>query len=188
MTTINRGTLLELVRNRPLLAAELLGDAFATGDEEPAGGKALLWRFPRQDHMSHDHVGPDHMSHDHVGPDHMSEDGPVLAARYREIVADARRARAHRAEAVLAGLIAFLRARVREDLDQARRTADAGEPGSHKLERDLAAKRSRLDYLESVLVKELYLAIEEHAQAEHLLRLEASAYNWHADYQEAWRP
>lgn len=46
MTTINRGTLLELVRNRPLLAAELLGDAFATGDEEPAGGKALLWRFP----------------------------------------------------------------------------------------------------------------------------------------------
>ncbi|NJP26278.1 hypothetical protein FLW53_19140 [Microbispora sp. SCL1-1] len=183
MTTINRGTLLELVRNRPLLAAELLGDAFATGDEEPAGGKALLWRFPRQDHMSQDR-----MSHDHVGPDHMSADGPVLAARYREIVADARRARAHRAEAVLAGLIAFLRARVREDLDQARRNADAGEPGSHKLERDLAAKRSRLDYLESVLVKELYLAIEEHAQAEHLLRLEASAYNWHADYQEAWRP
>lgn len=168
MTTINRGTLLELVRNRPLLAAELLGDAFATGDEEPAGGKALLRRFPRQDHMS--------------------ADGPVLAARYREIVADARRARTQRAEAVLAGLIAFLRARVREDLEQARKTADAGQPGSHKLERDLAAKRSRLDYLESVLVKELYLAIEEHAQAEHLLRLEATAYNWHADYQDAWRP
>ncbi|MEU8175572.1 hypothetical protein AB0C14_22045 [Microbispora hainanensis] len=168
MTTINRGTLLELVRNRPLLAAELLGDAFATGDEKPAGGKTLLRRFPRQDHTS--------------------ADGSVLAARYREIVADARRARAHRAEAVLAGLIAFLRARVREDLDQARTTADAGQPGSHKLERDLAAKRSRLDYLESVLVKELYLAIEEHAQAEHLLRLEATAYNWHADYQDAWRP
>jgi len=89
---------------------------------------------------------------------------------------------------VLAGLIAFLRARVNEGLEQTHRTAQTGEPGSHKVVRDLAAKRSRLDFLESVLVKELYLAIEEHAQAEHLLRLEASAYNWHAGYRDAWRP
>jgi hypothetical protein len=36
-----------------------------------------------------------------------------------------------------------------------------------------------VDFLESVLVNELYLALEEHARAERLLKLEASAYNWH---------
>ncbi|XVQ82107.1 hypothetical protein ACQP2K_24940 [Microbispora siamensis] len=168
MTTINRGTLLELVRNRPLLAAELLGDALAAGDEEPTDGRALLRRFPR--------------------PELMSTDEPALAARYREIVADARRARAHQAETVFAGLIAFLRARINEGLEQAHGAADAGERNSHKAERDLGAKRDRVDFLESVLVNELYLALEEHAQAEHLLKLEASAYNWHTDYRDAWRP
>ncbi|WP_169945350.1 hypothetical protein [Microbispora sp. H11081] len=168
MTTINRGTLLELVRNRPLLAAELLGDALAADEDEPLGGGALLRRLPR--------------------PELMSTDEPALAARYREIVADARRARAHHTEAALEGLIAFLRARVDEGLDQAHKTAEAGEPDWRQAERDLAAKRNRVDYLESVLVNELYLALEEHAQAEHLLKLEASAYSWHADYQDDWRP
>ncbi|MEV4460705.1 hypothetical protein [Microbispora sp. NPDC049633] len=168
MTTINRGTLLELVRNRPLLAAELLGDALAAGDEETAGGGTLLRRLPR--------------------PELTGTDEPALAARYREIVADARRARAHQAESVFEGLIAFLRARIAEDLNQVDTSADAGEPDSHKVERDLTAKRNRVDFLESVLVGELYLALEEHAQAEHLLKLEASAYNWHADYQDKWRP
>ncbi|TQS19234.1 hypothetical protein [Microbispora sp. KK1-11] len=168
MTTINQGTLLELVRNRPLLAAELLGDALAAGDEEPIDRRALLRRFPRRELVS--------------------TDEPALAARYRGIVPDARRARSHQAETVFEGLIAFLRARINEGLDQARGAADAGEPNSHKAERDLAAKRDRVDFLESVLVNELYLALEEHAQAEHLLKLEASAYNWHTDYQDAWRP
>ncbi|MEV4325893.1 hypothetical protein [Microbispora rosea] len=168
MTTINRGTLLELVRNRPLLAAELLGDALGVGDEEPPGGGAFLRRFPRLELTS--------------------TDEPALTVRYRGIVAGARRARAHQAEAVFEGLIAFLRARIAEGLDEARRAVDAGEPDTHKAERDLGAKRDRVNLLESVLVDELYLAIEEHAQAELLLRLEASAYNWHADYQDAWRP
>ncbi|WP_157545425.1 hypothetical protein [Microtetraspora fusca] len=65
---------------------------------------------------------------------------------------------------------------------------DAGEPGWRKAERDLAAKRDRVSFLESVLVNELYLSVEEHAQAEHLLKLEASAYDWHAHYQDDWRP
>ncbi|XVQ89180.1 hypothetical protein ACQP2K_17720 [Microbispora siamensis] len=168
MTTIDRGTLLELVRNRPLLAAELLGDALAAGDEEPTDGRALLRRFPR--------------------PELMSTDEPALAARYRKIVAEARRARVHQAGALFEGLIAFLRARIVEDLDQVDKATDAGEPDSHKAERDLAAKRDRVDFLESVLVNELYLALEEHFQAEHLLRLEASAYNWHSDYQDGWQP
>lgn len=168
MTTINRGTILELVRNRPLLAAELLGDALAAGDEEVPDGGALLRRISRQELAVADEL--------------------TLASRYREIVADARRVRAQQAEALFKGLIAFLRARIGEELDRAYRIADAGEPDAYKTERDLSAKRSRVDYLESVLVNELYLTIEEHAQAEHLLKLEASAYNWHTDYQDAWRP
>ncbi|MEU6408248.1 hypothetical protein [Microbispora sp. NPDC046933] len=168
MTTIDRGTLLELVRNRPLLAAELLGDALAAGDEDPTDRGAFLRRLPRLELTS--------------------TDEPALAARYREIVADARRARAHQTEAVFEGLIAFLRARIAEGLDQAHRAVDAGEPDSHKAERDLSAKRDRVNFLESVLIDELYLAIEEHAQAEHLLKLEASAYDWHDDYQDAWQP
>ncbi|MEU6428759.1 hypothetical protein ABZ860_22945 [Microbispora sp. NPDC046973] len=168
MTRIDRGTLLELVRNRPLLAAELLGDALAADGAEPGDGERLRRRFP--------------------WPELTSTDEPALAARYREIVADARRARAQQAEAVFEGVIAFLRTRIAEDLDQARRAADAGRPDSHKAERDLGAKRDRVDFLESVLVNELYLALEEHAQAAHLLKLEASAYNWHTDYQDGWRP
>ncbi|MEU7913905.1 hypothetical protein [Microbispora bryophytorum] len=168
MTTINRGTLLELVRNRPLLAAELLGDALASGGEEPIDRGALLRRLPR--------------------PELTSTDEPALAARYREIVTDARRARAHQAEAVFEGLIAFLRARIGEGPDQTYGAADAGKRDSRKAERDLAAKRDRVNFLESVLVNGLYLALEEHAQAEHLLKLEASAYNWHTDYQDAWQP
>ncbi|MBB2740713.1 UNVERIFIED_ORG: hypothetical protein FHR35_000533 [Microbispora rosea subsp. rosea] len=168
MTRIDRGTLLELVRNRPLLAAELLGDALAAGDEEPGDAETHRRRFPRLELTS--------------------TDEPALAARYREIMADARRARAHQGKAVFAGLIAFLRARIAEDLNRAYKAADAGERNSHKAERDLGAKRDRVDFLESVLVNELYLALEEHAQAEHLLKLEASAYNWHTDYQDDWQP
>ncbi|ETK36577.1 hypothetical protein [Microbispora sp. ATCC PTA-5024] len=168
MTTINRGTLLELVRNRPLLAAELLGDALAAGDEEPIDRGAFLRRFPRLELTGRDES--------------------TLAARYREIVADARRARAHQAQVVSEGLIAFLRARIAESLDQGHGAVDTGEPDAHKAERDLTAKRDRVRFLESVLVNELYLAIEEHAQAEHLLRLEASAYDWHDDYQDLWQP
>ncbi|MEU6408837.1 hypothetical protein [Microbispora sp. NPDC046933] len=167
MTTIDRGTLLELVRNRPLLAAELLGDALAADGEEASDEETLRRRFPRLELTS--------------------TDEPALAARYREIITDARRARRHQAEAVFEGLIAFLRARIAEDLD-AYRAADAGKPDSHKVEQDLAAKRNRVDFLESVLVNELYLALEEHAQAEHLLKLEAFAYNWHTDYQDDWQP
>ncbi|MBD3143000.1 hypothetical protein [Microbispora bryophytorum] len=165
MTTINRGTLLELIRNRPLLAAELLGDALASGGEEPFDRGTLLRRLPP-----------------------LERDEPALAARYREIVADARRARAHQAETVFEGLIAFLRARIGEGPDQTYGAADAGKRDSRKAERDLAAKRDRVNFLESVLVNGLYLALEEHAQAEHLLKLEASAYNWHTDYQDAWQP
>lgn len=167
MTPPGRAKILELVRNRPLLAAELLGDALAE-DGEPIDAKMLRRRLAR------------------LGL--ASTDAPALAARYREIMAEARRARAHQAGAVAEGLIAFLRARIAEDSDQADGAADAGEPGWHKAERDLTAKRDRVDFLESVLVNELYLAIEEHAQAEHLLKLEASAYNWHADYLDAWQP
>ncbi|GAB3892869.1 hypothetical protein GCM10027612_41300 [Microbispora bryophytorum subsp. camponoti] len=118
----------------------------------------------------------------------LERDEPALAARYREIVADARRARAHQAETVFEGLIAFLRARIGEGPDQTYGAADAGKRDSRKAERDLAAKRDRVNFLESVLVNGLYLALEEHAQAEHLLKLEASAYNWHTDYQDAWQP
>ncbi|WP_432920965.1 hypothetical protein ACQPZZ_21450 [Microbispora sp. CA-135349] len=168
MTTINRGTLLELVRNRPLLAAELLGDALAAGDGEPIDKGTLLWRLPR--------------------PEPAGTDEPALTSRYREIVTEARRSRARVAEVLSEDLIPFLRARIDEGLDQAHKATDAGEPGWHKAERDLTAKRDRVDFLESVLVHELYLAIEEHAQAEHLLRLEAAAYNWHTDYQDDWRP
>ncbi|MGI5157440.1 hypothetical protein [Microbispora sp. CA-102843] len=168
MTTIDRGTLLELVRNRPLVAAELLGDALAAGEEGSNDEGPPQRRFPRLEHTS--------------------TDEPALAARYREIMADARRTRAHQTGVMSEGLIAFLRARIAEDLDQAHKAADAGGPDRHKAERDLAAKRDRVDFLESVLVDELYLALEEHAQAEHLLKLEASAYNWHTDYQDGWRP
>jgi hypothetical protein len=168
MTRIDRGTLLELVRNRPLLAAELLGDALAADGEGPGDGET------DRRHLSR--------------PALTSTDEPALAARYREIMADARKARAHQAEAVFGGLIAFLRARIAEDLHRAYSAADAGEPNSHRAERDLGAKRDRVDFLESVLVDELYLALEEHAQAEHLLKLEASAYNWHTDYQDDWQP
>lgn len=168
MTTIERGTLLELVRNRPLLAAELLGAALAAGAEEPVDEGTLQRRFPQLRLTS--------------------ADESALAARYREIVADARRARAHQAEVMFGGLITFLRARIHEGLDQAHRACDAGEPGWYKTERDFAAKRDRVDFLESVLVNELYLTIEEHAQAEHLLKLEASAYSWHDDYQDEWHP
>lgn len=168
MMTADRAKILELVRNRPLLAAELLGDALAEGGEERIDEEPPRWRFSRLDLTSGDE--------------------PALSARYREIMAEARRARAHQAGAVFEGLIAFLRARVAEDLDQADRAADAGKPGWHKAERDLTAKRDRVNFLESVLVNELYLAIEEHAQAEHLLKLEASAFDWHNDYQDTWQP
>ncbi|MEU7880074.1 hypothetical protein [Microbispora bryophytorum] len=164
MTTADRAKILELVRNRPLLAAELLGDALAE-DGEPIKAEMLRRRLPRLKLASTD-----------------------ASTHYRGIMADAYRAPAHLAEAVFVGLIAFLHARIAEALDQAHRAADAGEPGWHKAERDLTAKRDRVDFMESVLVNELYLAIEEHAQAEHLLKLEASAYDWHDDYQGAWQP
>jgi hypothetical protein len=168
MTRIDRGTLLELVRNRPLLAAELLGDALAADGEGPGDGETDRRRLSRLALTS--------------------TDEPALAARYREIMADARKARAHQAEAVFGELLAFLRARIAEDLHRAYGAADAGKPNSHKAVRDLGAKRDRVDFLESVLVNEFYLALEEHAQAEHLLKLEASAYNWHTDYRDDWQP
>ncbi|MBE3011900.1 hypothetical protein IL992_22255 [Microbispora sp. NEAU-D428] len=168
MTTINRGTLLELVRNRPLLAAELLGDALAAGHDEPHDEETLRRRFPWLERTS--------------------TDEPTLASRYREIVAEARRSRTRVGEVLSEDLIPFLRARIDEDLDHLHTAAHEGGPDRRKAERDLTAKRDRVDFLESVLVDELYLAIEEHAQAEHLLRLEAAAYNWHTDYQDAWRP
>ncbi|GAA0402894.1 hypothetical protein GCM10009530_63580 [Microbispora corallina] len=85
-------------------------------------------------------------------------------------------------------LIAFLHARH----DDARRAMleaqDADEPGWYQAERDLQAKRARLKYLEFVLAGH-HLAVEEHAQAEHLLRLEAAAYDWHPDYRsDEWLP
>ncbi|WP_182904091.1 hypothetical protein [Microbispora sp. H10830] len=150
MTTADRAKILELVRNRPLLAAELLGDALAE-DGEPIDAEMLRRRLARLELASTD------------APTHR-----------RGITADA-----HLPDAEFEGLIAFLHARIAEGLDQAHRAADAGEPGWPKAERDLAAKRDRVDFMESVLVNELYLAIEEHAQAEHLLKLEASAYDWH---------
>lgn len=164
MTTADRAKILELVRNRPLLAAELLGDALAE-DGEPIDAEMLRRRLARLELASTD------------APTH-----------HRGITADAHRAPAHLPDAEFEGLIAFLHARITEGLDQAHRAADAGEPGWPKAERDLAAKRDRVDFMESVLVNELYLAIEEHAQAEHLLKLEASAYDWHDDYQDAWQP
>ncbi|GAB3142701.1 hypothetical protein [Microbispora hainanensis] len=168
MTAIDRGALLELVRARPLLAAELLGAALAGGEEEPIDGEALRRRFPCTDLAS--------------------TDAPTLAAPYPGTMAGTGRARAHEAGAAFARLIAFLRARIEEGLDQADSATDAGEPGTHKAERDLAAKRDRMDFLESVLVHGLYLTVEEHLQAEHLLKLEAAAYDWHDDYQDAWQP
>lgn len=168
MTPIDRGTLLELVRNRPLLAAELLGAALGAGDEEPAEGEPPRRRM--------------------AWLELTSTDDPTLASRYREIMAAARRSRARAGEVLSEGLIPFLRARIDEDLDQAHTAAHEDGADRHKAERDLTAKRNRVDFLESVLVRELYLAIEEHAQAEHLLRLEAAAYNWHTGYQDEWRP
>ncbi|MBP2706840.1 hypothetical protein JOL79_23825 [Microbispora sp. RL4-1S] len=168
MTRIDRGTLLELVRNRPLLAAELLGEALDACAEEPVGGEELRRRIPRLELTSADET--------------------ALAARYREIMAEARRYREHLADVVFQDLIAFVRARIDEGLYRARRAANAGQRDGHKAERDLAAKRDRVNYLESVLVNQLYLALEEHAQAEHLLKLEAYAYTWHPDYREDWLP
>ncbi|MFF3666194.1 hypothetical protein [Microtetraspora malaysiensis] len=168
MTTMDRETLLELVRNRPLLAAELLWTAVSMSDEEPIDAHALRRRPPWTGLTS--------------------TDEPALAARYREMMSEARRSRAQSGSVLHEGLIAFLHARIAEDLDQAHRSAEAKDPGWRKAERELAAKRNRVNFLESVLVDELYLAVEEHAQAEHLLKLEASAYDWHADYEDDWRP
>lgn len=168
MTAIDRGALLELVRARPLLAAELLGAALAVGEEEPIDGEALRRRFP--------------------GTDFTSSDEPALASRYREVLAEARRSRARLSSVMFEPLIAFLFARIDEEPDQAYAAADAGEPGWHKAEQDLDAKRHRVRFLKSVLVRGLYLTVEEHLQAEHLLKLEAAAYDWHTDYQDAWRP
>lgn len=52
---------------------------------------------------------------------------------------------------------------------------------------DLAAKSKRLDYLENVQ-RGSWIDAGEHEQAEHLLRLEAAAYNWHPDYRHEWLP
>ncbi|MEU8172217.1 hypothetical protein AB0C14_05030 [Microbispora hainanensis] len=168
MTAIDRGALLELVRAHPLLAAELLGAALAADVEEPIDGEALRRRFPRVAFTS--------------------TDEPALASRYREVLAEARRSRAQLSSVMFEPLIAFLLARIDEELDQAYAAADAGEPGWHKAEHDLDAKRHRVRFLESVLVHGLYLTVEEHIQAEHLLKLEAAAYDWHDDYQDAWQP
>ncbi|WP_328854127.1 hypothetical protein OHB01_26825 [Microbispora hainanensis] len=168
MTAIDRGALLGLVRARPLLAAELLGAVLAAGGKGPIDGEALRRRLPWTDLAS--------------------TDAPTLASPCQGIMADACRARAHEAGAAFEGLIAFLRARIAEGFDQADSAADDGEPGVHKAERDLAAKRDRMDFLESVVVHGLYLTVEEHLQAEHLLKLEASAYDWHDDYEDAWQP
>ncbi|OPG12531.1 hypothetical protein [Microbispora sp. GKU 823] len=46
---------------------------------------------------------------------------------------------------------------------------------------------ARLKFLDSV-VGGSYTEVGEHAQAEHLLKLEATAYDWHPDYQDDWRP
>ncbi|MGI5489626.1 DUF6221 family protein [Microtetraspora malaysiensis] len=51
---------------------------------------------------------------------------------------------------------------------------------------DLAAKQDRLKYL-AHMVGGSWVDAAEHAQAEHLLRLEASAYDWHEDYRTEWR-
>ncbi len=51
---------------------------------------------------------------------------------------------------------------------------------------DLAAKRERLTYLAHVVYGS-WVDVGEHAQAEHLLRLEAAAYGWHSDYRPEWR-
>ncbi|WP_433216428.1 DUF6221 family protein [Microtetraspora malaysiensis] len=52
---------------------------------------------------------------------------------------------------------------------------------------DLAAKQDRLKYLAHVAGGSRVDA-GEHAQAEHLLRLKAAAYDWHEDYRPEWRP
>ncbi len=51
---------------------------------------------------------------------------------------------------------------------------------------DIAAKKDRLTYLAHV-VSGSWADVGEHAQAEHLLRLEAVAYDWHSDYLPEWR-
>ncbi|WP_067181461.1 DUF6221 family protein [Microtetraspora niveoalba] len=51
---------------------------------------------------------------------------------------------------------------------------------------DLTAKKHRLKYLAHV-VGGSWVDVGEHAQAEHLLRLEAAAYDWHSDYRPEWR-
>ncbi|MFF4779560.1 DUF6221 family protein [Microtetraspora fusca] len=52
---------------------------------------------------------------------------------------------------------------------------------------DLVAKQDRLKYLTHVAGGS-WVDAGEHAQAEHLLRLEAAAYDWHEDYRPEWRP
>ncbi|MEV0975058.1 DUF6221 family protein [Microtetraspora glauca] len=52
---------------------------------------------------------------------------------------------------------------------------------------DLAAKQDRLKYLAHVLGGS-WVDVGERAAAEHLLRLEAAAYDWHEDYRPEWRP
>ncbi len=52
---------------------------------------------------------------------------------------------------------------------------------------ELAVKQDRLKYLAHVVDGSRGDA-GKRAQAEHLLRLEAAAYDWHEDYRPEWRP
>ncbi|WP_182882192.1 MULTISPECIES: hypothetical protein [unclassified Microbispora] len=166
MATLDHETLLGIVRNRPLLAVELLRAAAFVGEDEPADGEAIVLRFPWTRLAG--------------------TEEPALAARYREIIAAARRTRANLGESMFGELIAFVNARIEEGMHQTDLAAETG-VRDWRAEQDLQAKRERVAFLESVLLDDLYLAVEEHTQAEHLLKLEASAYSWHDDYQDDWR-
>ncbi|GAA4206445.1 hypothetical protein [Microbispora amethystogenes] len=165
MATLDHETLLGIVRNRPLLAVALLRAAAFVGEDEPADGEAIVLRFPWTRLAS--------------------AEEPALAARYREIIAAARRTRANLGESMFGEIIAFLNARIEEGLHHTDLIARKG-VRDWRAERDLWAKRARVAFLESILLDDFYLAVEEHSQAEHLLKLEAAAYNWHDDYQDDW--
>ncbi|MCT9931530.1 hypothetical protein N5079_15035 [Planotetraspora sp. A-T 1434] len=86
-------------------------------------------------------------------------------------------------------LIVFIRARLDEAARGSIDDATSAEALAAYLreERDLAAKRGRLNYLAHILGGGL-IDVGERAQAEHLLRLEAAAYDWHPGYRDEWRP
>ncbi|WP_433214843.1 hypothetical protein [Microtetraspora malaysiensis] len=78
---------------------------------------------------------------------------------------------------------AFIRAR-HEELAE---TTNPDNPDWLKAERDLTAKQARLKFMELVLSGP-DLEAGERIHIEHLLSLEAAAYDWHADFRDEWRP